>query len=157
MVDRLPIPESTPKKSTAPAASKAAAAVSSEPKKLPIPDSSQYMQSASGIKAATEQSLTYAAIAYVGVLVPLIGFLVPLIMYFVAQKDDKFARFHALQSFVMTLALFVIAMVVAVPMYLLMLLVGLVFLALYIYLAFMAYKGGAFKVPVIGDLVMAYA
>lgn len=74
----------------------------------------------------------------------------------IIEKENKFVRFHAMQSVATFLLLWVVTFVVglipllgAVVNYLL----GFVQLALWILLMFKAYKGEMYKLPVIGEIV----
>ena len=83
----------------------------------------------------------------------LVGFVTGII-FFVIEKDNKFVRFHAMQSIITFGALFalqaacfmLIFLVVLVP------LLNLIGLVLWIILMFKAYKGEMFKLPIIGDI-----
>ena len=81
------------------------------------------------------------------------------IFFLIAEKENKFVRFHALQSTVWFLFLLVLTFVVNlfwwIPLLggLLAWIVRLVWLVSWIYLMYMAYKGATFKIPVLGDAV----
>jgi uncharacterized membrane protein len=84
------------------------------------------------------------------------------IIYFVLEKSNKFVRFHALQSTVWFLLLFVVNAILGfftwIPIIGSILgfvqwLIGLLILVSWIYLMVMAYKGSTFKIPIIGDTV----
>jgi uncharacterized membrane protein len=84
------------------------------------------------------------------------------IIYFVLEKSNKFVRFHALQSTVWFLLLFIVNIVLGwlvwIPVIgsiigVLQWLIGLLSLASWIYLMVMANKGATFKIPIIGDAV----
>jgi uncharacterized membrane protein len=84
----------------------------------------------------------------------LIGFITGIIFY-VAEKDNKFVRFHAMQSIVVFAFLFVLNGILAfVPIigWVLMPIVGIASLILWILLMIKAYQGDYFKLPVAGDI-----
>ena len=106
---------------------------------------------------AGEHANLAALLAYVA------GFITG-IVFLVVEKDSKFVRFHAMQSVMTFLGLFIINIVVSlvlgnIPFIGLMvlfispllLLLGLV---LWIVLMLKAYQGEWFKLPVIGDMAM---
>jgi len=71
-----------------------------------------------------------------------------------AEKDNKFIRFHAMQSIVTSLAFFVISMVIGIiPIlgWILSGLIGLIGLVLWLLLMFKAYQGEMYKLPIAGD------
>jgi len=84
------------------------------------------------------------------------------IFFYVMERDNKFVRFHALQSTVWFLALCVVRFVLGI--FTVLPVVGVLFNFLggivmllcvvsWIYLMYMAYKGAEFKIPVLGDVV----
>ncbi len=84
-----------------------------------------------------------------------LGWVTGLVFLLLEQKNE-FVRFHALQSLVTFLALFILSAVVGfIPF--LGILVGLVLwplgVVLWIVLMVKAYKGERYKLPVIGDFV----
>jgi len=91
---------------------------------------------------------TAALISYLG------GFITGII-FLVVEKENKFVRFHALQSIFTFGAVFIIIQVFNVISFLAMLLpvVNLLGLGLWIILMVKAYQGEEFKLPVIGDIV----
>ena len=117
------------------------------------------------IKPEKNDSKMLGAIAYAGSI--LVSFLAPLVIYLIA-KDDKFARFHALQSLIIGVAILVLSIVLWVILimitfitlgiggilFILFLPAGLIVLALYLYWAYLAYEGKAFRVPYITDFVL---
>jgi uncharacterized membrane protein len=75
-------------------------------------------------------------------------------LYFYLTNKDKYVRFHAMQSIVLSIVLMVISYIIGyLPGigYMLSPLVNLAALALVIFLIIKAYHGEKFKVPVIGD------
>lgn len=75
--------------------------------------------------------------------------------FLLLEKDNKFVRFHALQSLVTFLALHIVTIVLDKIPYLGMfaMLIALFGLVLWIVLMVKTYKGERFKLPVIGDFV----
>jgi len=76
------------------------------------------------------------------------------IVFFAVEKENKFVRFHAMQSIVTFLPLFVISLFIGfipiVRMFgILIMLLGLV---LWIILMIKAFQGEMFKLPVVGDI-----
>ncbi len=88
-----------------------------------------------------------------GLLSYLLGF-VSGIVFLVIEKENKFVRFHAMQSTIISGALFVLQIVLSFIPFLIMLspLVGLLGIALWIILMIKAYKGETFKLPIVGDI-----
>lgn len=83
----------------------------------------------------------------------LLGFITG-IVFFLIEKENKFVRFHALQSIIVFGALFVIGWIIPfIPFVRIVLMPILVIgeLALWIILMIKAYQGEKFKLPVIGD------
>lgn len=127
-------------------------------KKVPVPAA----ENAPEKKAPASDSNLMAAIAELFSL----SIIVPLILFFI-KKDDKFVRFHALQSTLLGLVVWVVCGVVGLagvagglafpplafvsfccyPVYGLGVLVAL-------YLAYLAYKGETYKLPLIGNIAM---
>ena len=79
------------------------------------------------------------------------------ILFFVMEKDNKFVKFHAMQSIAVFIALFVVNMVLGIILSItivgLMLfpLIYLIEVILWIFLMYKAYNGELFKLPVFGD------
>lgn len=80
----------------------------------------------------------------------------------IIEKDNKYVRFHAMQSFatfgLLAVLSFAISVVGGLPIIgifcgILKSLVNLISFVLWILLMYKAYKGEMFKVPVIGDIV----
>ncbi|MFQ5800264.1 MAG: DUF4870 domain-containing protein [Candidatus Hydrothermarchaeales archaeon] len=101
-----------------------------------------------------------------GLLCYLLG-LITGIVFYVIEKDNKFVRFHAVQSILVFGAILVISWVVipivafipilgAMVGVLLSLVVSLGSLVLWILLMYKAYSGEKYKVPVVGDLAEKY-
>jgi uncharacterized membrane protein len=80
----------------------------------------------------------------------LLGFITGIIFY-LAEKENKFVRFHAMQSIIVFAVLFVAGFIIGlIPV------INLAFwlaeLVLWIVLMVKAYQGEKFKLPVVGDL-----
>ena len=104
------------------------------------------------IEPQENDSRMLGALAYAGAI--FIGFLAPLLIYLLA-REDRFAKFHALQSLILSVVLFVVIMIVAVfTLGLGLLLLVPLYLVLYLYLAYLAYQGQAFSVPYVTDFVL---
>ena len=89
-----------------------------------------------------------------GMLCYLVGWITGLI-FFLIEKDDKFVRFHAMQSMITFGGLTVLFMFVGfIPVlgWMVVPILGLVQLVLWILLMVKAFQGEKFKLPVIGDL-----
>ncbi|MFH0985594.1 MAG: DUF4870 domain-containing protein [Candidatus Omnitrophota bacterium] len=90
-----------------------------------------------------------------GLLCYALGWVSGLIFLLVEQKN-AFVRFHAMQSLVTFLALFVVSLVIGfIPVLgvLVSLLLWPLGLVLWIVLMVKAYKGERYKLPVVGDFV----
>jgi len=88
-----------------------------------------------------------------GALSYFLGFITG-ILFLLLEKDSKFVRFHAVQSIIISLLLFVIIAVLGIiPLLRLIIpLIWIVELILWLLLMFKAYQGEVFKLPVIGDI-----
>jgi uncharacterized membrane protein len=89
-----------------------------------------------------------------GMLCYLVGWITGLI-FFLIEKDNRFVRFHAMQSMITFGALTVLFIVLGfIPFIGTMLfpILGIVQVVLWILLMVKAYQGERFKLPVIGDL-----
>jgi uncharacterized membrane protein len=79
-----------------------------------------------------------------------IGLAASLFFYF-TEKENKFVRFHAVQS----LCIMVVGIVLLLPLYYFIMpvgmIVGLGFFGLAIWLMYQAYQGEEWPVPVVGD------
>ncbi len=79
------------------------------------------------------------------------------ILFFVMEKENKFVKFHAMQSIAVSIVLIVIntllGIILAITIVGLMLLplIYLLEFILWIVLMYKAYKGEKFKLPVVGD------
>jgi len=77
------------------------------------------------------------------------------IVFYIIEKDNKFVRFHAMQSIITFGALFVLQIILGfIPVigWTLLPLVALASLILWILLMIKAYQGELFKLPIIGDI-----
>ena len=77
------------------------------------------------------------------------------IIFLVIEKDSKFVRFHAMQSLLFSVGLFIIYFVLGrIPVvgWILSLVVALGAFVLWLLLMYNAYQGKMFKLPVIGDI-----
>ena len=76
------------------------------------------------------------------------------IVFLLIEKDNKYVRFHAMQSTIVSGGLFVLQWVLAFIPFLMMLvpLVGLAGLVLWIVCMVKAYQGEKFKLPIVGDI-----
>ncbi|MDI6891598.1 MAG: DUF4870 domain-containing protein [Actinomycetota bacterium] len=93
-----------------------------------------------------------------GLLCYLAGWITGLI-FFLIEKEDKFIRFHAMQSIITFASLNVLSLVVGViPVigWIIALLIWPLSLVLWILLMIKAYQGERFKLPVVGDLAEKY-
>jgi len=124
-------------------------------------------------------ALAYIGTVFLGVAMSYFAIIVPLLIYLFA-RDDKFARFHALQCLIVTFILIVISMIVFTLFWLLWMLgiilsaagdspvifamfplfflifalPGIILLLLYIYWAYLAYQGKAFRLPFVTKFVL---
>jgi uncharacterized membrane protein len=88
-----------------------------------------------------------------GLLCYLLGFITG-ILFLILEKENKFVRFHAMQSIATFVTLFVISMVLGfIPIigWAISLLIGLLELILWLLLMFKAYQGEVYKLPIFGD------
>ena len=89
-----------------------------------------------------------------GLLCYLLGVITGII-FILIEKENKFVRFHAMQSIIVFGGLFVINMIlffIPVVGWVLMPLVGILGLILWVVLMIKAYQGELFKVPIAGDI-----
>ena len=89
-----------------------------------------------------------------GLLCYLVGFITGIIFYLI-EKENKFVRFHAMQSIVVFGPLFVLSIVIGYMPFIgpiLGMLLGVVELVLWIFLMIKAYQGEYFKLPIAGDI-----
>lgn len=77
------------------------------------------------------------------------------IVFFVIEKENKFVRFHAMQSIVAFGGLFVLQMILMfIPFigWVLAPILGIASLILWVILMMKAYQGEKFKLPFVGDI-----
>ncbi len=89
-----------------------------------------------------------------GLLCYLVGFITGII-FFLIEKENKFVRFHAMQSIITFGGLFVLGIVAGIiPVLGLMIgsLIWVVDIILWILLMIKAYQGEQFKLPFVGDI-----
>ena len=106
----------------------------------PLPTSGK---SSTGLDANIAALLTY-----------LLGFISGII-FLAIEKDSQFVRFHAMQSTIVSVGLFVLNIALGfIPIlgWLVGLLLAPVAFILWIFLMFKAFQGERFKLPVIGDI-----
>ena len=112
-------------------------------------DNKDLGKTSTGIEANVAACLSY-----------LLGWVTGLV-FFLIEKDNKFVRFHALQSIILfgglTVFNIVFSMILSIlriyfAVFFLFQLIWLVALALWIVLMIKAYQGERFKLPVVGDL-----
>lgn len=89
-----------------------------------------------------------------GLLCYLAGWITGLI-FFLMEKENRFVRFHAMQSLITfgsLMALYVILAIIPIVGWVLLPLLGLAQLGLWVLLMVKAHQGEMFKLPVIGDI-----
>ena len=90
-----------------------------------------------------------------GLLCYVFGFITGVI-FLLIEKDNRFVRFHALQSIFVSVAIFVLNIALNLIPFLGFLLSSLLMIAalvVWIVLMVKAYQGQRFKLPIIGDMV----
>jgi uncharacterized membrane protein len=93
-----------------------------------------------------------------GLLCYVLGWLTG-IVFLVLEKENKFVRFHAIQSLATFLPLSIIAWVIGLIPFIgrvISPLIGILALILWLILMFKAYKGEMYKLPVVGDFAEAH-
>lgn len=119
--------------------------------KLTVSESTQQSESHAKTSSGLDENIA-ALISYIG------GFVTGIIFFFL-EKENKFIRFHAIQSIILTVAWLIVKYVLGyIPFigWLLVLLVNGLVLALWIVCMVKAYQKQTFKIPVIGDLADQY-
>ncbi len=84
----------------------------------------------------------------------LLGFITGIIFY-VLEKDNKFVRFHAMQSILVFGSLFVLSIVLQFVLFILWplaVILNIAGIALWVILMVKAYQGECFKFPIAGDI-----
>jgi len=85
------------------------------------------------------------------------------LVFYLIEKDNKFVRFHALQSILVFLAITILNVILNVITFWLWFLwwisgiVWLLAVILWIVLMIKAYQGEKFKLPIVGDIAEKYA
>ena len=74
------------------------------------------------------------------------------IVIYLIEKDNKFVRFHAMQSILVFLPLSVISWFFSWILWWFGWLIGLLMFILWIVLMIKAYQGEKFKLPIVGDI-----
>jgi len=90
----------------------------------------------------------------VGALLSYLAGFITGIIFFVIEKENKFIRFHAMQSIILFGGLFALQMMLAFTVVLIFLIpiINIASLILWIILMVKAYQGEMFKLPVIGNI-----
>lgn len=89
-----------------------------------------------------------------GMLCYLAGFITGIIFLFI-EKDNKFVRYHAIQSIIVSVTLVILNLILtAIPIFgwMIGLILAPIYLVLWIYMLFKAYQGKRFKLPIAGDM-----
>lgn len=77
------------------------------------------------------------------------------IVFYILEKDNKFVKFHAMQSTLVFLPLSVVIILIGwIPIFgwIVSGLIGLITVILWIILMLKAYQGEKFKLPIVGDI-----
>ena len=87
-----------------------------------------------------------------GALCYFLGFLTG-VLFLILEKDNKFIRFHAMQSIALFIPLFMIGFILSFTFVLLVLvpLLWLLEFALWIFMMYKAYNKEMYKLPIVGD------
>ena len=104
-------------------------------------------KTSTGIQANVAALLTYVLGVITGVI------------FYLIEKENKFVRFHAIQSSITFGGLLVLGIVLGyVPIVgvMLMPILGIAEIILWIFLMIKAYQGELFKLPVVGDMAEKY-
>ena len=98
--------------------------------------------------AAHPNSKTLAAVAYI------LTFITGLIIYFVAPKDDKYARWHAIQAIGLGVAALLVSIILSYVPFLGMLSIlwSVLVLVAVIILAVKAYQGNSIRLPIVAEM-----
>ena len=90
----------------------------------------------------------------VAALLCYLGTFITGIIFLVLEKDNRFVRFHAMQSIITFGGIFALQIAFGILIFLAILIpvVGLIGLILWIILMIKAYQGEMFKLPVVGDI-----
>ncbi|MBI2832958.1 MAG: DUF4870 domain-containing protein [Acidobacteria bacterium] len=101
-----------------------------------------------------EKSTTNLDVNLAAALTYLLGFITG-IVFLVIEKDSKFVRFHAMQSTLVFVPLFVLRYILwSIPIvgWMIAILLWPLMFVLWIVLMFKAYQGQKFKLPIVGDM-----
>jgi len=82
------------------------------------------------------------------------------IIFYIIEKDNKFVKFHAMQSILVFLPLSIITWILMfIPFvgWAISGLISILMFILWLVLMFKAYKGEKFKLPVVGDMAEKHA
>ena len=81
------------------------------------------------------------------------------LIFFLIEKENKFLRFHAMQSILFAASWTVILIVLGITVVgaFLIPIVGLIFFVVWIVLIVKSFSGEQFKLPVIGDMAEKYS
>jgi uncharacterized membrane protein len=82
------------------------------------------------------------------------------IIFLLMEKENKFVRFHAVQSIVVFGAYTVVAIILSfIPVvgWIISLILGILALILWVFLMMKAYQGTMYKLPIAGDLAEKYS
>ncbi len=88
-----------------------------------------------------------------GLLCYVLGFITG-ILFLILEKENRFVRFHAMQSTTTFIILLVVSVVLGIIPFIgwaLSSLIGLIALILWLLLMFEAFKGEKYKLPFVGD------
>ncbi|WP_066187646.1 MULTISPECIES: DUF4870 domain-containing protein [Gracilibacillus] len=110
---------------------------------LPEEKNNETGKTSGGLDQNVAGLLTYLAGAITGII------------FLIIEKENRFVRFHAMQSIFVTVGLFIVSFVLGlIPIlgWLLLLFIGPLTLVLWIVLMVQAYQGKYFKLPWIGDM-----
>jgi uncharacterized membrane protein len=83
-----------------------------------------------------------------------LGWWITGLIFFLIEKENRFVRFHAMQSIITFGALSALSMVLSfIPFFWILLpIVGILQLILWVILMVKAYQGEMFKLPVVGEM-----
>jgi uncharacterized membrane protein len=76
------------------------------------------------------------------------------IVFLVLEKENKFVRFHAMQSLATFLVLFIILVIIGmIPFvgWVISILISIFMLILWLFLMYKAFKGELYKLPIVGE------
>lgn len=109
-----------------------------------------------GLNSGNEKQKTSSGLEQniAGFLCYLGGFITGVIFLFI-EKENRFVRYHAIQSILVTAALLILSLVLTIiPVigWIISLLLIPVYFILWIYMMFKAYKNTWFKFPIVGDI-----